>query len=563
MSEEIDAESSFQHRLSPRATPRPRPLPVPDTAEVAAILARRDPSNTLSAVCSETLAPPSPPAPVTDAEADTRRLALALEFDSSRLIKAANSAEAAALSAVVASLGLGPLLAAASKARPTADQAYAAQSFASLPPDSPAFQRGRDDNPTVIVLSAPGQAEAKASRPAAGHTGKEIDRQLAIHNARDPVNYPSVDRRDYRIINSVDDVHYLAATKRTEGRQAEVTDFENVTNKRRLMEGKSNALVFGDNAVLLIDAVGFEGSQMRGAHPSPRRINTKYRSEAASVGERKEERSRAAVDDMDYIPARASAPPAFAGTSGVLGVLLSGLGPVLKDVSSGSLKVGLRQGLGALMADLAITLFREVRAHFAGEILIPPLERLRHACMGVLRRWADYVRTFLRAGLSNALRALVDAILEAFLSVGRRLVRLAREGASALFGTLGLLVNPSQGMPLRDRLHEASKIATAGAAVAAGILVEEAIARALTGVPFADLLAPLAVGLLTGLSTVFLCHLLDRADLFGAIAGQRERHVQERLLTDATQDANAAEDSLARFLAIDWTHPENAEPEQV
>jgi hypothetical protein len=536
---------------------------VPDAAQVDAILARRDTTNTLASVCSETLALPSPPAAVTDAEADARLRELALEFDTHRLAQAANAAETAAVSAIAASLGLGPLLVAASKGSSSADAASTPKPSEPLPPDSPAFQRGRDDIPTVIVLSAPGQAEAKAGRPAAGATGRQIDRQLEILHARDPVNYPSVDHRDYRIVNAVDDVHFMAATKRTEGRKAEVTAPANVANKRRLMEGKSNALVFGDNAAIITDAAGFEGSQTRGPHPSPRRINTKYRSDAATPAERAAERTRAFSNDLVQIPPRKDLAPPGKKAASALGDMVGGLGPVMRDVASGSLKVGLHQGLGAIMADLAVTLFREVRAHLSSDIAVSPLNRLRSACVEVLGRWADYVRTFLHGGLSNALTALVEAILEAFLSAGRRLVRLAREGVTALVRALGMLVNPPQGMTLSDRLHEASKIATAGAAVAAGILVEEAIARALTGVPFADILAPLSIGLLTGLSTVFLCHLLDRADMFGAIARQRDRHVQGRLLAEATQAADAAENTLARFLAIDWGHPGDAIPEPI
>jgi len=564
MSDEPGSGEAVRRRLSPRAMPRPRPILVPDLAEVEAILARRDPLDTLAAVCSEALALPPPPTAVTDSEVDARLSELSREFDSRRLALAANAAEAAAVSAVVVSLGLGPLLAAVSRDR---SSAAASPPSEPLPPDSSAFQRGRDDIPTVIVLSAPGRAEAKAGRPAAGATGKQIDGQLKILHTRDRVNYPSVDHRDYRIVNAVDDVHFMSATKRTEGSRAEVTAPANVARKRRLMEGKSNALVFGDNAAIITDAVEFDGSQSRGPHPSPRRINTKYRSEAATPAERAAERTRASVDDMVEIPARPGAAPAAGERSGMPASakanVLGGLGPIIRDVASGSLKVGLRQGLGALTADLAATLFREVRAHMGSAVVVSPLARLRRACAEVLGRWADYIQTSLRGGLSSAMSALAEAIVEAFVSGAQLLVRLSREGAASLFGALGMLVSPPPGTTWRDRLHEALKIMTAGVAVAAGILVEEAIARALTGVPFADILAPLSVGLLTGLSTVFLCHLIDRADLFGAVARQRDRHVHRRILEDATQAADAAENTLSRFLAVDWERPGDAASEPI
>ena len=125
-----------------------------------------------------------------------------------------------------------------------------------------------------------------------------------------------------------------------------------------------------------------------------------------------------------------------------------------------------------------------------------------------------------------------------------------REGASSLFRAFRLMTNPPPGMTSRDALHEASKLMLAGAATAAGISVEEAVARALTGFPFADVIVSVVLGLATGLATVVsFCYALDKLDLFGAVAGRRDGHVWARLLEDATEAARATDKGLAEFMA--------------
>ena len=272
-----------------------------------------------------------------------------------------------------------------------------------LPPDSPAFQRGRDDIPTVIVLSAPGSAELIAGHPAAGQSRRNLNAKLVELNATDPARYPSTECRDYRIVNSVEKVHYKAATGRTEGTDAEVAASDNVGRMRRAMAGKTHALVLGDKAMLAVDRAKFEGSQKRGAHPSLQSLNRKYGSDAETPAERSADRMRSAVRDMVDVPAPG---PARAAGSEVRGSgMIHELRPVVLGVAAGSLKVGLKQGLGALLADLAVTLFHEVKAHLAStdngrSIAV----RLRHACGDVLSRWTEFVRTSLNAGLRSALR---------------------------------------------------------------------------------------------------------------------------------------------------------------
>lgn len=64
------------------------------------------------------------------------------------------------------------------------------------------YHQGRDDNPVVIVLSAPGRHEAQAVRPAAGQTGRTLDQLLMGLRSQRPEVFVSADRYDYRIANA-------------------------------------------------------------------------------------------------------------------------------------------------------------------------------------------------------------------------------------------------------------------------------------------------------------------------------------------------------------------------
>jgi len=66
------------------------------------------------------------------------------------------------------------------------------------------YQQGKPNIKTTIVLSAPGQAEEKAGRPAAGQTGKNINRVLEEAHKRDPKRFPSASKDDYQIVNASD-----------------------------------------------------------------------------------------------------------------------------------------------------------------------------------------------------------------------------------------------------------------------------------------------------------------------------------------------------------------------
>lgn len=156
---------------------------------------------------------------------------------------------------------------------------------------SPAFRQGDCPNvKTTIILSAPGRAEEKASRPAAGGTGKTLQKAIEIFHEKSPDTFPSKNLDDYTIVNAVGEVHYKGKTGRTEGSNKEICDIENIERLVGIISGSACVVVLGDKAQLAILETGFNGVIYFGGHPSMQALNRKYSSDKQTSYERSSDR---------------------------------------------------------------------------------------------------------------------------------------------------------------------------------------------------------------------------------------------------------------------------------
>ncbi len=205
-------------------------------------------------------------------------------------------------------------------------------------------------------------------------------------------------------------------------------------------------------------------------------------------------------------------------------------------------KMGVQQALGMLLFELTTAVFDEVkdcmeRGLFQGETdrsLVAELTaRLRRVCERLAARWRDLGRAFVDGSVSGFLSNLVTVVINMFVRTGRRLVRIIREGFFAVMKALHMALFPPEGMSPDQARHEATKLLAAGLAIAGGVLLEEAIDKAIKAAPLleplADVLTTVMVGLATGLATVALVHLLEHLDLFGVEGDRCHAFVMERL----------------------------------
>lgn len=219
-----------------------------------------------------------------------------------------------------------------------------------------------------------------------------------------------------------------------------------------------------------------------------------------------------------------------------------GPGEIARRGMKDGLKVGARQGrqqaLARLLSEVISAVFDEVKDVFengwkGGKYDLKWLdvlkERLDRVMGDILAKWKDVAVAFGTGWLSGFLSATVTALLNMFVRTGKNIVRVIREGFMSIVNAIKVLLRPPDNMNLGEAAHEASKVFATGLAVTGGILAGEAIEEWLTGVPFADLLASVLGGLVSGLGSLFVVFMLDKLDLFGVSADERHAFIMGKL----------------------------------
>jgi uncharacterized membrane protein (DUF2068 family) len=126
-----------------------------------------------------------------------------------------------------------------------------------------------------------------------------------------------------------------------------------------------------------------------------------------------------------------------------------------------------------------------------------------------------------------------------------------RDGALSLLQAVKLLALRPDSMTPQQALHEASKMLVGAGVLAAGIALEEVVAKQLALVPglglFASAAAAALVGALTAVLTCFAVYLVDKADVFKANAEARSEAVNAVLDERLDQSVLDAREALARL----------------
>ncbi len=210
-----------------------------------------------------------------------------------------------------------------------------------------------------------------------------------------------------------------------------------------------------------------------------------------------------------------------------------------KDFAGAAVKqagrMALQQALGLLLVEFVEGCFDELAALWAdrhsersfSEWLGQLGQAAHRVAARVAARWKDAGSALGEGAVSGLLSSLATSLANLFVSTGRRLVRILREGVHSLFQAVRLLATRPEGMTPQQARHEATKLFAGALGVTVGIGVEELVEKALASVPaltpFAGTLSAVIVGVATGLATAALVRELDRLDLFGVQAiGERE-----------------------------------------
>jgi uncharacterized protein (UPF0335 family) len=188
-----------------------------------------------------------------------------------------------------------------------------------------------------------------------------------------------------------------------------------------------------------------------------------------------------------------------------------------------SLGAGMQQAIGLVMTEFFTALFDEIldiykngfSNGFDNDKFFNILkQRLKRIALKIKDKWKDVATIFKDGFLSGFISNLVTTVINAFVTTGKRVVRIIREGIFSLFRAIKLLLFPPNGMSFEDAMHEAKKLIASGLIISLGVIIEEYIDKLIrsTGAlsPFADILTTVLVGAITGLSVTMVVYHIDK-----------------------------------------------------
>ena len=197
----------------------------------------------------------------------------------------------------------------------------------------------------------------------------------------------------------------------------------------------------------------------------------------------------------------------------------------LKGASSG-VRMGLQQAMGVVLHELTVALFEEAKDIYrqggsaSGDSFWEVLgRRALRILTRVKDKWREVFTAFGEGLISGFLSLVVEVILKALKGIAVRTGRLIRESVHSLMKANRLLLFPPENMSFSEAAHEATKILSGCVIVGLGFGAEEAAKQLLSsmmGPVFADLVASVLLGVVTGLGAAFAAYCLDKLDIFGA-----------------------------------------------
>lgn len=186
-------------------------------------------------------------------------------------------------------------------------------------------------------------------------------------------------------------------------------------------------------------------------------------------------------------------------------------------------KMGMQQALGLIIAEFFTAVFDEIidiykngySTNFEDDRFFSVLkERLKKIAVRIKAKWKDAAMAFKDGFISGFISNLVTVVINAFVTTGKRVVRIIREGIFSLYKAVKVLIFPPENMTYEEALHEAKKLLATGLIISLGVIVEQyidALIKSTTVLePFSDTLTTVFVGAITGLAVTMTLYYIDK-----------------------------------------------------
>lgn len=203
--------------------------------------------------------------------------------------------------------------------------------------------------------------------------------------------------------------------------------------------------------------------------------------------------------------------------------------------------MSIRQALGLLLTELVNGLFNEFKELVkhgieAGNGLFEAInQRLIRVIESVAKKIPDAIGQMFQGGISGFMSNLLTFLINNFISTAKRFVTVIREGLLGLLRAFKMIFFPPKHMTSDQALQEGLKLLASVLVTSVGLLLNETVAAFMATVPvlkpFADLITPVLIGIMTGLLSAFLAYQIDC--LFDRYRHSLSEKFMDELLTEA------------------------------
>ena len=201
-------------------------------------------------------------------------------------------------------------------------------------------------------------------------------------------------------------------------------------------------------------------------------------------------------------------------------------------------KMGVQQAIGIITVEFFTNVFYEIKDAYntrlnPDSIIDEIKQRIYRVGKNIAAKWKEIMTDFKDGFISGFISNLVTTIINAFVTTGKRIVRMIREGIFSIFRALKTLIFPPEGLSFTQAAHESLKLLLVGGVVIGGIALEEIVHKYLLTIPVLNLMAgalsTAIVGAITGIVSTLVAYFVDKLDLFHTIEIQRNSYVLKEL----------------------------------
>ena len=213
---------------------------------------------------------------------------------------------------------------------------------------------------------------------------------------------------------------------------------------------------------------------------------------------------------------------------------------VSKNSVSDGLKLGFREAIGIILKEFVSLVFLEIKQiikfglkeNDSDNSLFEELKKRfskiwNTAIDNCKKKYKDIMDAFKDGFISGMSSAIITFLINLVVTTVKRVVRIIREGILSLFRAIKLLLNPPDDMSPDDLYFEVIKLISAAVITSIGVFLEEGLEKFLMTTvlaPIANIIAPILMGILTGISIAVVLFTIDK--LNNAMKKNQQAYIQ-------------------------------------